>query len=70
MRPILALFFLVICGSACSKKGHLSMSDPITDSGESWVLGPPPGEAGAKQVWDVKSGAEGSGIDGSEYQSW
>ena len=44
--------------------------DPITDSGESWVLVPPPGEAGAKQVWDVKSGAEGHGLDGTDYSAW
>ena len=44
--------------------------DPITDRGDTWVLVPPPGEPGSRRVYDVKSGAEGSGIDGSEYQSW
>lgn len=38
MRTMLALFFLVICSSACSKKGQIPMSGPLTDS-----LQPPPG---------------------------
>lgn len=44
--------------------------DPITESSESWVLVPPPDEPGARKVWDVKSGAEGQGLSGSDYGSW
>lgn len=44
--------------------------DPITESAESWVIVPPPEEPGQRKVWDVQSGAEGQGRDGSEYRSW
>jgi general secretion pathway protein G len=43
--------------------------DPITDSAATWVVVPPadPQKSG---VFDVKSGAPGKGIDGSEYSQW
>lgn len=44
--------------------------DPITESTESWVIVPPPEEPGQRKVWDVQSGAEGQGRDGSDYRSW
>lgn len=44
--------------------------DPITESSESWVIVPPPEEPGQRKVWDVQSGAEGQGRDGSDYRSW
>lgn len=44
--------------------------DPITDSTESWVLVPPPDEPGQKKVWDIRSGAEGQGLNGSDYSTW
>jgi general secretion pathway protein G len=44
--------------------------DPITDSSETWVLIPPPPANGAGLVWDIKSGAEGSALDGSAYAEW
>lgn len=44
--------------------------DPITESAESWVIVPPPDEPGQRKVWDVQSGAEGQGRDGSDYRSW
>ena len=44
--------------------------DPITESSESWILVPPPDEPGARKVWDVKSGADGQGLNGSDYGSW
>ena len=44
--------------------------DPITESADSWVIVPPPEEPGQRKVWDVQSGAEGQGRDGSEYRSW
>lgn len=44
--------------------------DPITDSADSWVLVPPPDEPGQRRVWDIRSGAEGQGKDGSDYSTW
>jgi general secretion pathway protein G len=44
--------------------------DPITESTESWVLVPPPDEPGQRKVWDVRSGAEGQGKNGSDYATW
>lgn len=44
--------------------------DPITESKESWVLVPPPEEPGQRKVWDIRSGAEGQGLDGSDYATW
>ena len=41
--------------------------DPITDSPESWVVvAPPAADQGA--VYDVKSGAQGSTVDGRPYR--
>ncbi|MBU1363611.1 MAG: prepilin-type N-terminal cleavage/methylation domain-containing protein [Gammaproteobacteria bacterium] len=44
--------------------------DPITESTDSWVLVPPPEEPGQRRVWDIRSGAEGQGKDGSDYSTW
>ena len=44
--------------------------DPITESVDSWIVVSPPEEPGQRKVWDVQSGAEGQGRDGSEYRSW
>lgn len=44
--------------------------DPITESVETWVIVPPPDEPGQQSVWDIHSGAEGQGLDGSEYSTW
>ena len=43
--------------------------DPITDSTATWVVLPPadPQKSG---VYDVKSGAPGKAIDGTEYSQW
>jgi general secretion pathway protein G len=42
--------------------------DPITESAETWQLSPPPdGSAG---IYDVHSGAEGTGLDGIPYSDW
>jgi general secretion pathway protein G len=48
--------------------------DPITKSSDSWQTVPaepdpnnPSAEAG---VYDVKSGAQGTGLDGSSYSEW
>ena len=45
--------------------------DPITESAKTWVVVAPPDQSGAKGgVYDVKSGAEGKGSDGTEYVDW
>jgi general secretion pathway protein G len=43
--------------------------DPITESAATWILIPPedPQTGG---VYDVRSGAPGSGIDGTAYVQW
>lgn len=44
--------------------------DPLTEVADTWVLVPPPDEPGSRRVWDVKSGAEGQGLDGTDYATW
>ncbi|MBK8118367.1 MAG: prepilin-type N-terminal cleavage/methylation domain-containing protein [Sulfuritalea sp.] len=44
--------------------------DPITDSAQTWVLLPPPAANGNGKLWDLKSGAEGSGANGTPYAEW
>jgi len=44
--------------------------DPITESIDTWVIVPPPDDPGQRKVWDVQSGADGQGRDGSEYRTW
>ncbi|PKO33532.1 MAG: type II secretion system protein G [Betaproteobacteria bacterium HGW-Betaproteobacteria-7] len=44
--------------------------DPLTDSAETWVLVPAPEGNGVAGAWDVRSGAEGSGRDGSDFAAW
>ena len=43
--------------------------DPITDSDTTWIVVPPedPQKGG---VFDVRSGAQGKGLDGTEFSSW
>jgi general secretion pathway protein G len=43
--------------------------DPITDSTTTWVV-VPPAEAQKGGVYDVKSGAQGKALDGSDYSQW
>ena len=43
--------------------------DPITDSNTTWLTVPPE-EAGKGVVYDVKSGAAGTALDGSAYDKW
>jgi general secretion pathway protein G len=43
--------------------------DPVTDSATTWiVVAPEDPQKGA--VFDVKSGAQGKAIDGSEFSTW
>lgn len=44
--------------------------DPISEKTDDWVIVPPPDETGEGKVWDVHSGSEGRGRDGSEYRTW
>jgi general secretion pathway protein G len=44
--------------------------DPITESSETWVAIAPPDEPGQPKLWDVRSGAEGHGVNGSDYATW
>ena len=44
--------------------------DPITESTETWVVVPPPDESGQRKVWDIHSGAEGQGQNGTDYSTW
>jgi general secretion pathway protein G len=43
--------------------------DPVTDSTATWIVVPPqdPEKGG---VYDVRSGAPGTGLDGREYVQW
>jgi general secretion pathway protein G len=43
--------------------------DPITESTTTWEI-IAPDTAGKGAVYDVKSGAPGNALDGSEYKSW
>ncbi len=43
--------------------------DPVTARNDSWVLlPPPPGTQG--KVYDIQSGAEGTGLDGTAFSKW
>ena len=43
--------------------------DPMTETAATWIVVPPsdPQKTG---VYDVRSGAQGKGIDGTEYAQW
>lgn len=44
--------------------------DPITDSSETWHTEPPPEGGLNGEVYDVRSGAEGTGRNGVPYAEW
>ncbi len=45
--------------------------DPLTESATSWRSVAPPADADVKgELYDVRSGAEGAGRDGSPYAQW
>lgn len=48
--------------------------DPITKSAETWqttIAEPEPGNPSSEPgIYDVKSGAEGTGLDGTPYSEW
>lgn len=41
--------------------------DPLTESGQTWVLVPSSDEAAKGKVYDLKSGAEGNSADGRPF---
>jgi general secretion pathway protein G len=43
--------------------------DPITERSDSWIL-VPPGNGQDGLVYNIKSGAEGTGADGTPYADW
>jgi len=44
--------------------------DPLTESALTWIVIPPPQDLQQSGVYDVKSGAAGTGLDGTEYAQW
>jgi general secretion pathway protein G len=62
--------------SALASEGYLRdiPKDPITDSASTWQEIPAEPDASnpiaAPGVYDVKSGAEGTGLDGTAYSEW
>ncbi len=48
--------------------------DPITKSSDGWVTVPaepdPNNPSGEPGIYDVKSGAQGTGLDGTNYTDW
>jgi len=44
--------------------------DPLTESALTWIVIPPPQDLQQSGVYDVKSGAAGTGLDGTEYVQW
>jgi general secretion pathway protein G len=44
--------------------------DPITESAGTWKLVPPTDSDAKGAVYDVKSGAEGKGLDGKPFADW
>lgn len=57
--------------AALVEKGYLRSIpvDPLTESATGWVVVPPP-DSKKTGVYDVHSGAEGSGQDGRPYKDW
>lgn len=43
--------------------------DPITERSDTWLVTPPP-SGQAKGVYDVHSGAQGTGRDGTPFKQW
>ena len=43
--------------------------DPLTQSTTTWIIVPPPDD-GSGTVYDIKSGAAGTALDGRSYSEW
>jgi general secretion pathway protein G len=54
---------------ALDKYLHRVPLDPITDSATTWVLVPHP-DPQKTGVYDVRSGAPGKALDGTEFATW
>jgi general secretion pathway protein G len=44
--------------------------DPITQSAATWVVVKPPGDSGRTGVYDIRSGAPGTSLDGVPFAEW
>lgn len=45
--------------------------DPIAESDRRWIVIPPANDAGTRgALFDVRSGAQGSSLDGTPYEQW
>lgn len=44
--------------------------DPMTEASDTWVVVPPPEGSAAGDLYDIRSGAPGSGADGVPYAEW
>ncbi len=44
--------------------------DPVTESAGTWVLVAPPEGEVREGIYDVRSGAPGTSLDGEAYESW
>jgi general secretion pathway protein G len=44
--------------------------DPITDNVTTWIIVMPPAGAAPGNVYDIRSGAEGVGADGTPFAEW
>jgi general secretion pathway protein G len=54
---------------ASDKYLHKIPLDPITESATSWIPVPPP-DPQKTGVYDVRSGASGKALDGTEFSTW
>ena len=54
---------------ASDKYLHKVPLDPITESATTWIPVPPP-DPQKTGVYDVKSGAQGKALDGTEFSTW
>jgi len=54
---------------ASDKYLHKVPLDPITESATTWIPVPPP-DPQKTGVYDVKSGAPGKALDGTEFSTW
>jgi general secretion pathway protein G len=54
---------------ASDKYLHRIPLDPITESATTWIPVPPP-DPQKTGVYDVRSGAPGKGLDGTDFSTW
>ncbi|MBL8480928.1 MAG: prepilin-type N-terminal cleavage/methylation domain-containing protein [Rhodocyclaceae bacterium] len=44
--------------------------DPMTEQSDTWVIEPPPDAGMTGQMWNIHSGAPGTGSNGEPYANW